>query len=136
VALCTLGPNIGFDLPVLHYRARVHAIPAAGLAARPYFKRYSDYAIDLCHVLSSFIAGKTEWHQRSGCRAIPPRRVDSRHSRVREAVWLRYELFRRGLSHEAFRASKDNLVQFINMRENSRGKRERVLLVKDTKKKN
>ena len=51
-------------------------------------------------------------------------------------VWLRYELFRRGSSHEAFRASKDNLVQFINMRENSRGKRERVLLVKDTKKKN
>jgi hypothetical protein len=36
---------------------------------------------------------------------------------------------------KAFRASKDNLVQFINMREKSRGKRERVLLVKETKKK-
>ena len=36
---------------------------------------------------------------------------------------------------KAFRASKDNLVQFINMREKPRGKRERVLLVKETKKK-
>jgi hypothetical protein len=32
-------------------------------------------------------------------------------------VWLRYELFRGGFSYEAFRASEDNLVQFINMRE-------------------
>jgi hypothetical protein len=50
----SIPPNIGFDLPVLRYRARVHAIPAAGLAARLYFKRYSDDAIDLCDVLSSF----------------------------------------------------------------------------------
>jgi hypothetical protein len=32
----------------------VHAIPAIGLAARPYFHRYSDDAIDLCDVLSSY----------------------------------------------------------------------------------
>ena len=44
----------GFDLPVLRYRAMVHAIPATGLAARPYFHRYSDDAIDLCDVLSSY----------------------------------------------------------------------------------
>jgi predicted PolB exonuclease-like 3'-5' exonuclease len=44
----------GFDLPVLRYRAMVHAIPAVGLTARPYFHRYSDDAIDLCDVLSSF----------------------------------------------------------------------------------
>jgi hypothetical protein len=30
-----------FDLPVLRYRAMIHAIPATGLAARPYFHRYS-----------------------------------------------------------------------------------------------
>jgi hypothetical protein len=60
VALCTLGPNIGFDLPVLRYRARVHAIPAAGFAARPYFKRYSNDAIDLCDVLSSF-STRSQW---------------------------------------------------------------------------
>jgi hypothetical protein len=35
-------------------------------------------------------------------------------------VWLRYELFRGGLSYEAFRASEDNLVQFINMRGNTK----------------
>jgi hypothetical protein len=40
-----------------------------------------------------------------------------------------------GAGESSFRASKDNLVQFINMREKSRGKRERVLLVKVTKKK-
>ena len=44
----------GFDLPVLRYRAMVHAIPAIGLTCRPYFHRYSDDAIDLCDVLSSF----------------------------------------------------------------------------------
>src|SRR5580693_2413158 len=46
-----------FDLPVLRYRAMVHKVPAIGLSARPYFKRYSDDAIDLCDVLSSFSAG-------------------------------------------------------------------------------
>jgi Predicted 3'-5' exonuclease related to the exonuclease domain of PolB len=35
-------------------------------------------------------------------------------------VWLRYELFRGGLSYEAFRASEDNLMQFINMRGNAK----------------
>jgi predicted PolB exonuclease-like 3'-5' exonuclease len=35
----------GFDLPVLRYRAMVHAIAAIGLAARPYFHRYSQDAI-------------------------------------------------------------------------------------------
>jgi 3'-5' exonuclease len=44
----------GFDLPVLRYRAMVHAIPAVGLTQRPYFHRYSDDAIDLCDVLSSY----------------------------------------------------------------------------------
>jgi hypothetical protein len=37
-----------FDLPVLRYRAMVHGVSAAGLSARPYFKRYADDAIDLC----------------------------------------------------------------------------------------
>jgi hypothetical protein len=35
-------------------------------------------------------------------------------------VWLRYELFRGRLSYEAFRASEDNLVQFINARGNTK----------------
>jgi predicted PolB exonuclease-like 3'-5' exonuclease len=43
-----------FDLPVLRYRAMTHRLPAIGLSARPYFKRHSEDAIDLCDVLSSF----------------------------------------------------------------------------------
>ena len=43
-----------FDLPVLRYRAMVHKASAPGLSARPYFNRYTDDAIDLCDVLSSF----------------------------------------------------------------------------------
>ena len=43
-----------FDLPVLRYRAMTHSLAAIGLSARPYFVRYSDDAIDLCDVLSSF----------------------------------------------------------------------------------
>jgi DNA mismatch endonuclease Vsr len=46
-----------FDLPVLRYRAMVHKVPAMGLSARPYFHRYTDDAIDLCDVLSSFAPG-------------------------------------------------------------------------------
>jgi 3'-5' exonuclease len=43
-----------FDLPVLRYRAMVHGVAAPGLAARPYFHRYTEDAVDLCDVLSSF----------------------------------------------------------------------------------
>jgi predicted PolB exonuclease-like 3'-5' exonuclease len=47
-----------FDLPVLRYRAMVHEVPAAGLSVRPYFHRYTDDAVDLCDVLSSFAPGQ------------------------------------------------------------------------------
>ena len=43
-----------FDLPVLRYRAMVHGVAAPGLSARPYFNRYTEDAVDLCDVLSSF----------------------------------------------------------------------------------
>ena len=43
-----------FDLPVLRYRAMTHKVSAQGLSARPYFNRYTDDAVDLCDVLSSF----------------------------------------------------------------------------------
>jgi predicted PolB exonuclease-like 3'-5' exonuclease len=51
--LVTFNGN-SFDLPVLRYRAMVHGVVAPGLSARPYFNRYTDDAIDLCDVLSSF----------------------------------------------------------------------------------
>ena len=69
-----------FDLPVLRYRAMLHKVPAIGLSARPYFNRYTDDAMDLCDVLSSFspqakstlhelcrvmgLPGKARWHRR------------------------------------------------------------------------
>ena len=143
VALCTLGPNIGFDLPVLRYRAMVHAIPASGLTIRPYFYRYSADAIDLCDVLSSFSSqAKVSLHELCRVMGLPgkPDGISGadveryhREGRIREIadycesdvlntyrVWLRYELFRGGLSYEAFRASEDNLVQFINLRGNTK----------------
>jgi 3'-5' exonuclease len=53
-----------FDLPVLRYRAMTHSIAALGLSARPYFNRYTEDAIDLCDVLSSFIpAAKVTLHE-------------------------------------------------------------------------
>jgi predicted PolB exonuclease-like 3'-5' exonuclease len=74
-----------FDLPVLRYRAMVHKVPAIGLSARPYFKRYTDDAIDLCDVLSSFshsakstlhelcrvmgLSGKPTWRRAAHCIA-------------------------------------------------------------------
>jgi predicted PolB exonuclease-like 3'-5' exonuclease len=51
--LVTFNGN-SFDLPVLRYRAMVHRVSAPGLSARPYFHRYSEDAIDLCDVFSSF----------------------------------------------------------------------------------
>jgi predicted PolB exonuclease-like 3'-5' exonuclease len=137
------GAN-GFDLPVLRYRAMVHAIPAIGLASRPYFHRYSDDAIDLCDVLASYSSqAKVSLHEL--CKVmgllgkpngISGADVDGYHreGRIREIadycesddvvntyrVWLRYELFRGGLSYEGFRKSEDNLMQFINMRGNTK----------------
>jgi predicted PolB exonuclease-like 3'-5' exonuclease len=98
----------------------VHAIPAPGLSARPYFKRSSEDAIDLCDVLSSFSAqAKATLHEL--CRVMglsgKPNGMDGaevdryhREGRIWEIaeycesdvlntyrVWLRYELFRAAL---------------------------------------
>jgi predicted PolB exonuclease-like 3'-5' exonuclease len=61
-----------FDLPVLRYRAMVHKISAIGLSARPYFHRYTDDAIDLCDVLSSFTSGaKATLHEICRVMGLP-----------------------------------------------------------------
>src|SRR5260221_10592603 len=58
-----------FDLPVLRYRAIVHGVAAPGLSLRPYFNRYTEDAVDLCDVLSSFsFQGKATLHEL--CRVI------------------------------------------------------------------
>src|SRR5947209_7273828 len=51
--LVTFNGN-SFDLPVLRYRAMVHGVSAPGLSTRPYFHRYTEDAVDLCDVFSSF----------------------------------------------------------------------------------
>jgi 3'-5' exonuclease len=128
-----------FDLPVLRYRAMVHKVSAIGLSARPYFNRYSDDAMDLCDVLSSFAPrAKSTLHEL--CRVMGlPGKPDEIHGaevekyfhagRIKEIadycesdvvntyrVWLRYELFRGNLTDAAFHASEANLTEFITAR--------------------
>lgn len=125
-----------FDLPVLRYRAMVCGVPAPGLAARPYFNRYSEDAIDLCDVLSSFNSqGRVSLHELCRVMGLPGKPDDldgadveryCREGRIAEVaaycetdvvntyrVWLRYELFRGRLSEAGLRASEDNLVTYI-----------------------
>jgi predicted PolB exonuclease-like 3'-5' exonuclease len=130
-----------FDLPVLRYRAMVHGIAAPGLSARPYFNRYTEDAIDLCDVLSSFTAqGKVTLHELCRAMGLPGKssgisgeQVEKyyRDGHIREIaaycesdvvntyrVWLRYELFRGWLSNEKFQASEACLIDFMKARGN------------------
>jgi hypothetical protein len=71
----------------------IHGVSAPGLAARHYFNRYTEDAVDLCDILSSFaprtkaslnelskimgLPGKPEGgHRRQRGRAVLPRRQD------------------------------------------------------------
>jgi predicted PolB exonuclease-like 3'-5' exonuclease len=106
---------------------------------RPYFHRYTEDAIDLCDVFSSFSPqGKATLHEISRVMGLPgkPKGFDGgeveryfREGKVKEIaeycetdvvgtyqVWLRYELFRGTLSRDAFEASQRNLRDFINRR--------------------
>lgn len=128
-----------FDLPVLRYRAMVNAVSAPGLAARPYFNRYTDDAVDLCDVLASFsLQGKVSLHEL--CRALDlpgkPNDISGgeveryyKEGRIREIaeycesdvlntyrVWLRYELFRGRLNDESFFASEASLIEYLRSR--------------------
>jgi 3'-5' exonuclease len=128
-----------FDLPVLRYRAMVHEVAAPGLSLRPYFNRYTEDAVDLCDVLSSFSPqGKSTLHELCRVMGLPGKpdgmsggEVEQyfREGRIREIaeycesdvvntyrIWLRYELFRGRLSHEDFRASESCLIDFIKTR--------------------
>ena len=132
-----------FDLPVLRYRAMVHAVAAPGLALRPYFNRYTEDAVDLCDVLSSFsFQGKATLHELCRVMGLPgkPDEINGgdvekyyRDGRIREIaeycesdvvntyrIWLRYELFRGRLSDAQFQASEEYLVDFIKARGNTK----------------
>ena len=138
--LVTFNGN-SFDLPVLRYRAMVHGVSAPGLSARPYFHRYSEDAIDLCDVFSSFSPqGKATLHEISRVMGLPgkPKGIDGgeveryfREGKIKEIaeycetdvvgtyqVWLRYELFRGTLSQGAFEASERKLAEFMKRKAN------------------
>jgi 3'-5' exonuclease len=132
-----------FDLPVLRYRAMVHCVAAPGLASRPYFHRYTEDAIDLCDLLSSFSPqGKSTMHELCRVMGLPGKpdgmsggEVEKyyRDGRIRDIaeycesdvvntyrVWLRYELFRGRLTDAEFQASEACLVDFIKARGNTK----------------
>jgi predicted PolB exonuclease-like 3'-5' exonuclease len=132
-----------FDLPVLRYRALVHGVPPPGLSARPYFNRYTEDAVDLCDLLSSFSSqGKVTLHELSRVMGLPgkPEGISGAdveryycEGRLREIaeycesdvvntyrVWLRHELFRGRISAVDFEASEAALVDFIKTRSNTK----------------
>jgi 3'-5' exonuclease len=136
--LVTFNGN-SFDLPVLRYRAMIHGIAAPGLAARPYFNRYTEDAIDLCDILSSFAPHtKASLNELSKIMSLPgkPDGMDGADieryfldGRVKEIanycerdvvntyrVWLRYELFRGRLSESEHQASERSLANFMAQR--------------------
>ena len=126
-----------FDLPVLRYRAMVNGVSAPGLALRPYFNRYSEDAVDLCDVLSSFSSqGKATLHEMSRVMGLPgkpsgihggevekyyregersARSLDDRESDVCEHLsrLVALRIIQRPADDAAFQASEANLVDYV-----------------------
>ena len=136
--LVTFNGN-GFDLPVLRYRALVHGIPAPGLMARPYFRRYDDSHVDLCDVLANFESrSKVALDDLCKMMGLPgkPEGIDGskvweavREGRIQECadygetdvvntyrVWLRHELFRGALTLEQLDGSEADLRGYVEAR--------------------
>jgi 3'-5' exonuclease len=142
--LVTFNGN-SFDLPVLRYRAMIHGVPAPGLATRPYFNRYTEDAVDLCDILSSFAPHtKASLNELSRIMGMPgkPEGMDgseverySLEGKIKQIaeycetdvvntyrVWLRYELFRGRLSESEHRASERKAADFIEARVNTKAR--------------
>src|SRR5262245_13907340 len=126
----------GFDLPVLRYRAMANLVHAPGLNAIGYFRRYGEEAVDLCDVLSSFDA-RARIKLDALCKVLDlpgkPEGLDggSVYQKVKDGrlsevcgyceadvvatyrVWLRYELFRGGLTRQEHQASEMALAAFL-----------------------
>ena len=152
--LVTFNGN-SFDLPVLRYRAMINEVSAPGLSARPYFNRYTEDALDLCDVLSSFAPHtKASLNELSKIMGMPgkPDNIDGTEvekyfldGKIKEIadycetdvvntyrVWLRYELFRGRLDENGFRTSEQNLIEFIKRHENTKQHLSAVVLSKQT----
>ena len=135
--LVTFNGNT-FDLPVLRYRAMIHGVPAPGLAVRPYFNRYTEDAVDLCDILSSFAPHtKASLNELSRIMGLPGKSdgIDGSdverfflEGKIKEIadsetdvvntyrVWLRYELFRGRLQESEHQASERSLADFVRAR--------------------
>jgi 3'-5' exonuclease len=147
--LVTFNGN-SFDLPVLRYRAMIHGVSAPGLAVRPYFNRYTENAVDLCDILSSFAPHtKASSNELSKIMGMPgkPEGIDGTdveryflEGKVKEIadycetdvvntyrVWLRYELFRGRLGESEHQASERSLANFIGARAETKVHLKRVL---------
>ena len=121
----------------------IHAVSASGLTARSYFNRYTEDALDLCDVLSSFAPQtKASLNELSNIMGLPgkPDNIDGgeveryfKEGRIREIadycesdvvntyrVWLRYELFRGRLSPIQFQISEQKLIEFIKARSDAK----------------
>jgi predicted PolB exonuclease-like 3'-5' exonuclease len=128
-----------FDLPVLRYRAMLHKLAAPGLYVQPYFHRYTDDAIDLCDVLSSFQpSSNVNLDELTKLMGLPGKPAAISGSEVEEfyregkiqeiadyclsdvvntyRLWLRYELFRGALPEAAFLASEEGLATHMERR--------------------
>ncbi len=140
--LVTFNGN-SFDLPVLRYRAMIHGISAPGLTVRLYFNRYTEDAVDLCDILSSFAPHtKASLNELSKIMGMPgkpegiegtdvePYFLDGKIQEIADycetdvvntyRIWLRYELFRGRLRESEHQASERNLAEFIKVRANTK----------------
>jgi predicted PolB exonuclease-like 3'-5' exonuclease len=117
----------------------INEVSAPGLLARPYFNRYTEDALDLCDVLSSFAPHtKASLNELSRIIGMPgkPDGIDGSEverffleGKIIEIadycetdivntyrVWLRYELFVGRLSPIQFQFSEQKLAEFIKVR--------------------
>ena len=131
-----------FDLPVLRYRAMVNRISAAGLQVRPYFRRYTDDALDLCDALGSFafgarvkldeiskilgLTGKPEGVDGSRVEAMVLDGQIDEVARYCESdvlntyrVWLVYELFRGTITAKELEWSEAQIRDFVETRKSA-----------------
>ena len=136
--LVTFNGN-SFDLPVLRYRAMKHSVAAPGLSTRPYFNRYTDDAIDLLDVFSSYSSqARATLHELCRVMGLPgkPESIDGSEvhryfleGRIKDIadycetdivntyrLWLRYELFKGNLTQAQYKLSEQNLFDFIKVR--------------------